>query len=234
VSDEVVRTASKYSMQTYRSDFDRIASLSKLSDRYHPYHDFLLKQIPSRCERSLDIGCGTGSFTRALAARSNQVLALDLSPNMIEAARDHSREFSNIDFQIADAVETEFPSRHFDCIVSIATLHHLPMEEMIVKMKNALRPGGVLIILDLFQAEGLREKIAGVMAFPANIFLRLIKSGRLRPPREVRAAWAEHGRHDSYPTLSRVREMCAELVPGAEVRRHLLWRYSIVWEKADC
>ncbi len=221
-------------MQAIRSDFDRIASLSKPSDRYRPYYDFLVKHLPSHCERSLDIGCGTGLFTRALAARSTHVLALDLSPNMIRVAKDHSREFSNIDFQIADAVETEFPSDHFDCIVSIATLHHLPMEKMLVRMRDALRPGGVLVILDLFQAEGLWENFMGVMAFPANIFLRLIKSGRLRPPREMRAAWTEHGRHDTYLTLSRVREMCAKRMTGAEVRRHLLWRYSIIWEKADC
>ena len=66
---------------------------------------------------------------------------------------------------------------------------------------------------------------------PASLGLRLLKTGRLREPAAVRAAWAEHGRSDVYPTLAQVRRACAGLLPGARVRRHLLWRYSLVWHK---
>ena len=48
---------------------------------------------------------------------------------------------------------------------------------------------------------------------------------------ELRAAWDEHGRHDSYLTLSEIRKTCADILPGASVTRHLLWRYSLVWKK---
>jgi hypothetical protein len=47
----------------------------------------------------------------------------------------------------------------------------------------------------------------------------------------VRAAWAEHEQYDVYPTLSEAREACAQILPGASVRRHLLWRYSVIWRK---
>jgi hypothetical protein len=50
-------------------------------------------------------------------------------------------------------------------------------------------------------------------------------------PKEVRAAWEDHGKTDSYPTMPEVRALCAEILPGARVRQHLLWRYSIVWRK---
>jgi hypothetical protein len=62
--------------------------------------------------------------------------------------------------------------------------------------------------------------------------LRLVKTGRLRESTEARVAWDEHGRGDSYITISQVRRTCAKLLPGARVRRHLLWRYSIIWRKA--
>jgi hypothetical protein len=55
----------------------------------------------------------------------------------------------------------------------------------------------------------------------------------MRPPAEVRRAWAEHGRLDRYPRVGQVRKICRELLPGARVRRHLFWRYSIVWRKAS-
>jgi hypothetical protein len=56
-------------------------------------------------------------------------------------------------------------------------------------------------------------------------------SGRLAEPAELRRAWEEHGRTDRYLTLAEVRAACARALPGARVRRHLLWRYLIVWRR---
>ena len=150
---------------------------------------------------------------------------------MIRIAKERSEKYSNIDFQIADAMTWEFPIEQFDCVASIATLHHLPIEKMLSQMKEALKINGTLIILDLFQPEGLSDALTSTLAAPANIILRLVKTGRLREPREVRKAWAEHGRSDSYLTLSQIRQVCASVLPGAKVRKHLLWRYSITWKK---
>jgi hypothetical protein len=107
----------------------------------------------------------------------------------------------------------------------------LPFEETLLKMKAALKINGTLIILDLLQAEGLSGVLTSALAMPAHIILRLVKTGRLREPRPVREAWAEHGRSDSYLTLSQIRQVGAAVLPGARVRKHLLWRYSITWKK---
>ena len=220
------------SMPKIRADFDRIALLSRDGwDHNSHYHDFLLKQLSPRCTDALEIGCGTGAFSRLLASRSDRVLALDLSPQMIRVARERSEQYSNIDFQVADAMTWEFPTEQFDCVASIATLHHLPIGETLLKMKGALKINGTLIILDLFQAERLSDILTSALAVPANIILKSINTGRLREPREVRKAWAEHGRRDSYPTLSQVRQICTSVLPGAKVRKHLLWRYSMIWKK---
>jgi ubiquinone/menaquinone biosynthesis C-methylase UbiE len=190
-----------------------------------------LKQLPPHCMEALDIGCGTGAFSRLLAQRSERVLGLDLSPRMIEIARERSRATPNVEYVVGDATAWPFPAARFDCIASIATLHHLPAETTLARMRDALKPGGTLIVLDLFQGEGLGDVLASVLAVPVDIALRLVKTGRLRQSREVRAAWAEHGRHDSYLTLAQVRQICDSVLPGAQVRKHLLWRYSITWKK---
>lgn len=215
-----------------RADFDRIALLAgeEWGHNGH-YHDLLLRHVPAPCRDALEVGCGTGAFSRLLAQRSDRVLALDLSPNMIGLAREASARFPNIDFEVADVLTRGLPAARFDCVATIATLHHLPVREVLPKLKGALKPGGVLLILDLFQAEGLSDALMSALALPLSVCLRLVRSGRLRPPREVRRAWDEHGRHDSYLTLARVREVCAEMLPGALVTRHLLWRYSVVWKK---
>jgi ubiquinone/menaquinone biosynthesis C-methylase UbiE len=219
------------SMQKVKADFDRIALLSSESVHNDHYLNFLARHIPRDCANALEIGCGTGAFSRLMAARAERVLALDLSPNMIRLAETRSRSFPNIDFQCADARACELPAERFDCIASIATLHHLQMEEMLSKMKAALKPRGTLLILDLFESVGTFDTLTSMLAMPVSMSLRIFQTGSLRAPREVREAWQEHGRSDSYLTLSNIRNICAEMLPGAKVRKHLLWRYSIVWKK---
>jgi SAM-dependent methyltransferase len=215
-----------------QADFDRIALVSGdgWSHNQH-YHRYLLGQVPATCRLALDVGCGTGAFSRLLARRSEQVLALDLSPRMIEIARARSLSCPNIDFRVADVIRWSFPERAFDCVTSIATLHHLPMEETLLRMRGALRAGGVLVILDLYKASGWRDILTSMAALPLSLALRVARTGRLREPRRVRQAWAAHGRHDTYPTLAEARRTCSRALPGARVRKHLLWRYSIVWQK---
>jgi ubiquinone/menaquinone biosynthesis C-methylase UbiE len=219
-------------MSTIQKDFDRIALVSPDGAAHNDhYHNFLLRHLPSNCHDVLEIGCGTGGFARRLAGRSQHVLALDLSGEMIRIARESSEQFPNIEFQLADVRDWPLADESFDCIVTIATLHHLPFPETLLKMKGALKPGGVLLVLDLFEPIGLLDSLSNLLALPVSATLRLIHYGRLRPRREVRDAWTSHERHDSYPTMNEVHALCASVLPGAKIKQYLLWRYSIVWEK---
>lgn len=221
-------------METIRSDFDRLAVLENEAGGWNHndhYHAYLLRHVPNPCNASLEIGCGTGAFARLLAGRSQHVLGLDLSPEMIRIARARSTGFANLDYQVADGLEWPFPLEQFDCIASIATLHHLPLDLMLQRMKTALKPGGVLLVLDLFKAEDLTDLFLSAIAFPANLVMRLVRYQRDRPSREQRLAWAEHGRHDHYLKGSEVRRICRDILPGAIIRKHLFWRYSLVWNK---
>jgi len=62
------------------------------------------------------------------------VLALDVSPQMMRLARERSGQYAHSKYQAVEAVLWEFPADHFECIVSIATLHHLPLEAMLTNM----------------------------------------------------------------------------------------------------
>jgi SAM-dependent methyltransferase len=222
-------------MSEIRAEFDQIARVSGDGgwDHNGHYHDFLLMQLPGHCDEALEIGCGTGTFAQLLAGKATRVTALDLSPEMVRIARERSRDYSNIDYQIADVLAWEFPKVKYDCIASIATLHHLPLEGILARMRDALRPGGTLLVLDLYQAEGMGGKAWAALGLPVSATLRLAKTGRLRPRHtpESRAAWEAHGHDEVYPTLTQVRTACEKILPGAQVRRHVLWRYSLVWQK---
>jgi ubiquinone/menaquinone biosynthesis C-methylase UbiE len=214
-----------------QADFDRLAACSQDGwDHNSHYHRFLLRHVPQPCQLALEVGCGCGAFARLLAAQAEQVLALDMSPQMIRLARERSRQCTNITFHQADALSWKFPFDHFDCIVSIATLHHVPLEEMLLNMKQALRVNGVLLILDLYQESRLGS-FTSLAAFPISLMLKFFNTGRFREPPEVRAAWAEHGKHDTYLKLTELRKRCQVLLPGVKIRKHLLWRYSLIWKK---
>jgi len=218
-------------MSTVEADFDRLALLDDEGwTTNNHYHNFLLKHVPQNCEIALEIGCGTGAFARLLAKCCKQVVALDLSSEMIRVARSRSSQFLNLEFHQADAIQWDFPESHFDYICSIATLHHLQQRVLLAKMKDALKPRGVLVILDLVESNGLAERMLDVVGLGVSGSLRLIHNGRLKPPAEVRKAWEQHGKHDSYSTISQMRALAEEILPGSNVRRHLLWRYSLVYQ----
>jgi hypothetical protein len=100
-------------------------------------------------------------------------------------------------------------------------------------MKRLLRPGGVLVIHDLLDPEGVFDWALNFVRLPLNGAARFLRTGRLRERREVRQAWAEHGRHETYLKPRDVLALRDEYLPGALVRRHLLWRYTMVWRKPE-
>jgi SAM-dependent methyltransferase len=219
-------------MSSIEADFDRLALMDDEGwTTNNHYHDYLLKHVPQNCANALEIGSGTGAFARQLATRCKRVVALDLSPEMIRVARARSTQYPNLECQIADAMTWDFPQAHFDFICSIATLHHTEQRPLLMKMKNALKPRGVLVVLDLVESSGLVERAIDVIGFGVSGALRLIHNGRLKPPPEVRKAWEQHGKHDHYLSVSEVRELANEILPGATVKRCLFWRYALVYRK---
>ena len=77
----------------------------------------------------------------------------------------------------------------------------------------------------------MTERMMDVIGFGVSSGMRLIHNGRLQPPPEVRKAWEQHGKHDHYSTLKQMRALAGEILPGASVKRHLLWRYTLVYRK---
>lgn len=220
------------SMQQVLEDFNHIASLTAHEGAApETYSNYLLRYVPQGCNQALDIGCGFGAFARLAAHRAQRVTAIDLSPQMLEVAKGRSAAYSNLEFVLCDFLQANLPAESYDCIVTLATLHHLPLDEAIGKIKSLLRPGGVLILHDMLAHSGHIDKALDVVRVPISMAVRFWRTGRLLPRREVRRAWIEHGKRESYLTLKDVQAMRDEHLPGGRVVRHVLWRYTVVWRK---
>ncbi|HKQ03780.1 MAG TPA: class I SAM-dependent methyltransferase [Blastocatellia bacterium] len=219
-------------MQKLQQDFDHIAVLSEReSDIGGIYDGYLLNFVPAPCHRALEVGCGTATFTRQLAKRAGQVTAIDLSSEMIRVAGERSTLYPNIDFTVGNVLEMDLAPGQFDCIVLIATLHHMATEEALEKVKRWLTPGGVFILHDLLRPAGLLDRLADVVRLPINVAVRWFRTGRPWAEPEVRKAWAEHGKNERYLTKREVKAMRDRHLQEGDVKYHLLWRYTIVWRK---
>jgi SAM-dependent methyltransferase len=221
-------------MQQVREDFDRIALLTAC-EREAPetYAQYLLRRLPEGCRNVLEIGCGFGAFARAVAERAEHVTAMDLSPEMIEIAGERSEGISNLEFVLGDFLRVPLQEESYDCIATLATLHHLPLVEALTRMKSLLRPGGTLLLHDLTAPSNFADRAFDLFRMPFSMAVRLWQRGRLIPRREVRRAWREHGQHETYLTPRQLRAMRDEHLPGGIIRRHLLWRYTVVWVKPE-
>lgn len=206
--------------RSVRADFDRIAQLGGDAWNHNlHYHAFLLRQVPTPCRRALDVGCETGGFTERL------------SEQMIAGARMRLPDPARVSLEIGDVLTHPLPRDHHDYVVSLTTLHHLPLDVALGLLARTVAPGGVLAVLDIPAETSLPDHAIAALAAPVKLLLMRRHLGRWRRDPEVLAAWLEHGRTDVYTPLGEVREVCRAVLPGAVVRRHLLWRYSIVWRK---
>ena len=95
----------------------------------------------------LDLGTGTGSLARGFAARGATVTALDISPQMLEAARRISaEEGKTIDYRLARAEDTGLPAGAFDVVSAGQCWHWFDRAAAAREVLRLLRPGGKLVI----------------------------------------------------------------------------------------
>jgi len=93
--------------------------------------------------RVLELGCGTGFFTKEIVKTGASVVAIDISPELLAVAR---KEFTapNVELIIENAYQTSFPDASFDSIIGSSVLHHLDTEKAFNEIYRLLKPGGCL------------------------------------------------------------------------------------------
>jgi ubiquinone/menaquinone biosynthesis C-methylase UbiE len=100
-------------------------------------------------KRVLDIGCGTGRYCLHLAKKGAKVVGIDSSPKMLEYAQRKVTPDCQFELHLGKIEEIDFPSKHFDIVVSALTLSHISkLEPVIKKTSRILKSKGRLIISD--------------------------------------------------------------------------------------
>ncbi|WP_434448427.1 class I SAM-dependent methyltransferase [Lentzea sp. E54] len=187
------------------------------------YRRWLLRQLPSGAETALDVGCGLGDLARSLPAR--QVTAIDASARMIERARATS---ARVNWVHGDVLTHELG--RYDVVTAEASMHHLPLREGLARLAALTKPGGLLIVVGLYLTSTRADYAMELVTLPANAIVGLVKAanGTGGKPHDTEMPMVM-----TAPTLPEIRAAAAEVVPGARVRRHLFWRYSLVWRAPE-
>jgi ubiquinone/menaquinone biosynthesis C-methylase UbiE len=97
-------------------------------------------------ERILDVGCGTGSLTFALAKAAGpaEITAIDYSPVFVEAAKRQNSD-PRITIRQADACDLAFDDGAFDRALALLVLHFVPdAGKAVAEMRRVVRPGGIV------------------------------------------------------------------------------------------
>lgn len=210
-----------------RADFDRIAREEpEGSGAALGRHAWIERHLPEPPARALDLGCGTGELTRLLARRSGEAIGVDLSGEMIARARAATAPDLRATYVQGDFRDAPAPGERFDVVTAVAALHHLPIAEALALAAARVRPGGILLVVDLLDPR-LPRPIRRLAAF-AVAHWDLFAHGR--PPRRgARAAWNAHGDKERLPTAREVRAACAALAPPGRPRFHVRWRWTLAW-----
>jgi len=115
---------------------------------------------PSRNSVALDFGCGVGRLTRALAQHFDECWGVDISPTMIQLAKDYHGNHPRLSFFLNQFDDLrQFPDARFGFIYTSITLQHIPkryVRRYLQDLIRVLRPGGIFV----FQVP---EKIAGLV-----------------------------------------------------------------------
>jgi 2-polyprenyl-3-methyl-5-hydroxy-6-metoxy-1,4-benzoquinol methylase len=154
------------------------------------------------CARVLDLGCAFGFGTRLLESRY-EAYGHDLSSQYIERAR---RTSNRSTYTCGPADDVPYPDAHFDAVLLLDVLEHVPETESVVnEVTRLLRPGGQLIV---------SVPNRGSLAALDSLNLYRAWLGDRAPAPTDDPSWIRHPYHEHYD-LEQIRRMFA---PDFKVR----------------
>ena len=188
------------------------------------YHRWLLRQLPDRLPRTIDVGCGTGNLVLAISQRADIAEGIDVDQAAIATACARAQARPNAVFAVRNLLDMPVDG-HYDAVTAVAVVHHLPLTEALAKMRSLAAPGGRIVIIGCYRAATTTDHLVGLAAVPVNMIMGLLKSADAIDARVAMSAPTANPQH----TLTEIRQTAARVLPSARIRRRLFWRYSLTY-----
>lgn len=134
-----------------RESFDRVANLYDSARPGYPprlIHDLIRLTGTAEGRRVLEIGPGTGQLTAPLAERGVTLVAVEIGANLAEIVRSKLTSFPHAKVVNADFDTWALPDEPFDLVLAATAFHWLDPATRLQRCADALRPGGMLAIIE--------------------------------------------------------------------------------------
>jgi 2-polyprenyl-6-hydroxyphenyl methylase/3-demethylubiquinone-9 3-methyltransferase len=128
--------------------------------------------------RVLEIGCSSGWLALEMARRGAHVEGVDVAAEAISIAQAYAAEHpppGSVRYRVADINYEPLPEAHYDLVVAVGVLHHLAeVRAVLERVHKALKPNGLLFVIDPFDTPTANALIAGALTFllPTNVRYR--------------------------------------------------------------
>lgn len=186
---------------------------------YHPWIISLAAQYPGDV---LDVGCGDGLLAQRLAPVSRSVTGIDPDTAALGRAHDRTAGLEHVRLRQTSFDEFDPGDARFDLITFVATIHHMDLRAALLKARTLLRPSGQIAIVGLSANKTARDWLWSAVCLPAV----RIASMAHRETRDVGVVVA-----DPRENLDEIRAVADTVIPGADVRRALYYRYLLRWQR---
>jgi ubiquinone/menaquinone biosynthesis C-methylase UbiE len=133
------------------------------------WESLLLPAMPAASARVADLGSGTGTLAVLLAAAGHRVSGVDISPGMVEIAREKAAAAgASAEFEVGDAAFPPWSAASFDVVLARHVLWALPDRDAVLgRWLELLKPDGALVLI-----EGRWRADGGLAAAEATALLR--------------------------------------------------------------
>lgn len=153
--------------------------------------------------------------------RFNSVAAIDTDSAAIARAVAMTGPPERIAFRKGDVMMDKLDDEGCDLIAVMAALHHLPLRAALLRFRTLAQPGGVLAVVGLYRLRSPADYAIAAAAWPTSWLMRWrygyvdVRTPERRP----------------LETLQEIRSACDDILLGAEFRRRLFFRYTLIWRK---
>jgi ubiquinone/menaquinone biosynthesis C-methylase UbiE len=111
------------------------------------FHDEVVERLlgfssGARFHRALDVGCGSGQSSIAVAAIAERVIGMDASQQML----DHAPQHPNVSYQLGVAERLDFTAGEFDLVTVGSALHWFDQDRFFAECRRVMAPAGVLLV----------------------------------------------------------------------------------------
>ncbi len=115
-------------------------------ERWKRRVDYLCSNISPQ-DNVLEIGCGTGFFTRELQKTNAEITAIDISPELLDEAKKNVKAV-NVAFKVENAYDLTFPDNSFEVILGSSVLHHLDIDKALKQFYRVLKENGRILFTE--------------------------------------------------------------------------------------